>query len=92
MGLPFAIELGKDVIEEENGVFAGFLFDEFDFGEFESEQQCAKFAAGGGGADVFAVYKEKYVVSVRAGGGFGAKNVAFLAGGKLIGVKVRNDG
>ena len=42
----FAVQLASDVVQKEDGVFAGFFFDVFHLGEFHGEDGCPLLALG----------------------------------------------
>lgn len=77
--LPFFVEFGEDIVEEEHWKMASEAFDKFDFGELDGEEEGAEFAAGGGGEDIVTVERENKVVAVGANGGFGADDVYLAA-------------
>ena len=80
----FAVQLASDVVQKEDGVFAGFFFDIFHLGEFHGEDGCPLLALGAVNGDVHAVHEEGKVVSVRAYGGVAEFGVFFAVGSKAF--------
>ena len=80
----FAVQLASDVVQKEDGVFAGFFFDVFHLGEFHSEDGCPLLALGAVDGDVHAVHEEGKVVSVRAYGGVAEFGVFFVVGSEAF--------